>query len=135
METLNLKKLWEAMNTLIQKQQDLEEQDIFVNLLGHSSEYIDISFDGFLREYSFRFNNEDKTLIVYNDDGVPYESWSNNDFSYVPICLLSFSAEQIEEWMENEIKKQLDQQEENKIKSKENLRLQIERLTKEYNEL
>jgi hypothetical protein len=133
METLNLKKLWEVMDIVSLKQQDLSERNIFVDLLGCRSEYYGWSFESFLRYYSFRF--EDDNIVVYNNDPIPYEDDNTDDFSYVPISLLSFSAEQIEEWMENEIKKQLDQQEENKIKSKENLRLQIERLTKEYNEL
>ena len=113
MKTLDLEKLWEVMDTISLKQQDLDEQNIFVNLLGHMSGYYGQSFESFLDYYSFKF--EDDNIVVYNNDGVPFEDYNNEDYSYVPICLLSFSAEQIEEWVKTEIQRQLKQQEEEMI--------------------
>ena len=64
MKTLDLEKLWEVMNTISLKQQDLDEQNIFVNLLGHRSGYYGWSFKSFLDYYSFKF--EDDNIVVYN---------------------------------------------------------------------
>ena len=56
MENLNLKKVWEVMNTLSHKQAKLaEEEDKYVDLLGHSSNYCSMSFESFLEYYSFKF--------------------------------------------------------------------------------
>ncbi len=133
MKTLDLEKLWEVMNTISQKQEDLDEQNIFVNLLGYRSEYYGRSFESFLDYYSFKF--EDDNIVVYNNDRVTYEDFSNEDYSYIPICLLSFSAEKIEDWMKTETQRQLKQQEDKRLYEKERLKLEIERLTKKLKKL
>jgi hypothetical protein len=135
MITLNFKKLWEVMNTLSKKQDILAEENVYIYLLGYNSTYYGSSFGNFLEYYSFKINIKDNQIIVYNNYAIPYEDFSNNDYSYVPICLLSFSAEQIEEWMEAEIQRQLKQQEKDRLCKKENLKLEIERLTNELNNL
>jgi len=100
---LNLERLWQILNVLSNKQSELGEQSIFVHLLGHESDYGEMSFEGFLNYYSFRFDGE--KIVVFNNDPVSWESYTNQDFSSIPICLLSFSAEQIEKWMDEEISK------------------------------
>ena len=51
---LDLKKIWEVMNKLSYEESKLsEEQDKYVQLLGHSSNYCNISFERFLNYYSF----------------------------------------------------------------------------------
>lgn len=134
MKELNLYRLWEVMNTLSYKQAKLaEEEDKHVNLLGHSSNYISMSFKSFLEYYSFKFEGDN--IVVYNDDGVPYENYNNDDFSYIPSILLSFSAEKLERWIETEIGLHLERIEREKIAEKENLKRQIEQLTKRLNSL
>ena len=129
---LDLKKIWEVMNLLSEKQAYLsEEQDKYVQLLGHSSNYCNSSFEGFLNYYSFKVDGED--IVIYNDDSVQWEDYRNNDFSSFPLFLLSFGKKDLEKWIENEIEMQLKQQEANKIAEKENLKLEIERLTKKLN--
>lgn len=131
MENLNLKKVWEICNLLQARIEYLAEEDTYVHLLGYNSEYSIRSFESFLEYYSFKI--EDSKVIIYNDDGVPYETYTNNDFSYIPICLLSFLAEEIENWMKDEVERQLKQQEEDRLVKKENLKREIERLNKQYN--
>lgn len=133
MKTLDLEKLWSVCNTLSNKESDLCEQDIFVHLMGHRSDYGEISFEGFLNYYSFRVDGDD--IVVFNDDGVPYESCTNSDFSYIPICLLYFSAEQIDLYMEGEIENQLEKQKRDKLAQKENIKEQIKRLETQLNNL
>lgn len=134
MENLNLKKVWEVMNTLSYKQAKLaEEEDKYVELLGHSSNYCQQEFDSFLNYYSFKVDGDN--IVVYNDDGVPYEDYNNNDFSYIPSVLLSFGDEKLESWIKTEIQLQLERIEREKIAEKENLERQIEQLTKRLNNL
>lgn len=132
MKTLDLKRIWEVMNRLSYEETKLsEEKDKYVQLLGHSSNYCNSSFEGFLNYYSFRLDGDD--IIVFNDDKVAWEDYTVNDFSIFPSVLLSFSAENLEKWIENEIEMQLKQQELNKITEKENIKRQIELLTKKLN--
>lgn len=130
---LDLKRVWKVMNKLSYEKSKLSEENVFVYLLGNSSEYSSMSFDSFLGYYSFRV--EDDNIVVFNRDGVPYEDYYNNDFSYLPIELLSFSEEKLENWIENEIEMQLEKQRLQKIAEKEEIKRKIERLTKELNTL
>ena len=132
MENLNLRRVWEVMNTLSYRQAILAEQeDKHVQLLGSSSNYCNPTFEGFLNYYSFRIDGDE--IIVFNDDGVPYEDYTNDDFSYISTVLLSFSPEKLENWMKIEIELQLAKQQREKIAEKENIKRQIELLTKKLN--
>lgn len=129
---LDLKKLWHVMNVIVEKENELKEQDKYINLLGPRSAYFKSSFESFLEYYSFKV--EDGDIVVYNNDGIPYESWNNEDYSYVPFSLLDCGEKDLEKWMEEEIIKQLEQQEKDKIAEKEELKRQIEILTKRLEE-
>jgi hypothetical protein len=132
MKNLNLERLWEICNRLSYEQSKLEgEKDIYVSLLGNSSNYCQQEFDSFLNYYSFKV--EDDNIVIFNDEFVPYESYTNQDFSFIPICLLSFSAGKIEKYIDEEIEKQLKQQELNRIQEKEDIKRQIESLQKRLN--
>ena len=132
MENLNLRRVWEVMNKLSYEETKLsEEKDKYVQLLGHSSNYCNSSFEGFLNYYSFRIDGDE--IIVFNTDPIPYESWDNDDVSYFPSVLLSFSAEKLNKWIETEIELQLAKQEREKIAEKEDIKRQIELLTKKLN--
>lgn len=129
---LDLEKIWQVMNLLSEKQAYLsEEQDTYIQLLGNQSNYCDMSFKSFLDYYSFKVVEDE--IVIYNDEPVSWEDYRTNDFSYIPVELLSFGENEIEKWIENEIEMQLKQQELNKIAEKENLKLEIERLTKKLN--
>lgn len=88
-----------------------------------------MSFEGFLNYYSFRI--EDDVIIVYNNDGIPYENLTNDDFSYIPIELLDMSGEDLIVWIEVEVERQLEAQRVNKLAEKENIKEQIKRLEKQ----
>lgn len=133
MKNLNLYRLWEVCNTLSNTELGLSENNCYVSLLGHRSDYCEMSFEEFLNYYSFKV--EDDNIVVFNDDGVAYESYTINDFSYVPTILLSFDEKRLENWMEIEIKLQLEAQEREKAREKEDLKKQIELLTKKLNNL
>ena len=129
MKELNLYKLWEVCNKLSEKESELSEEGVFISLLKNNSSYYEMSFNEFLNYYSFKI--EDDVIIVYNNDGIPYENFTNNDFSYVPTELLDMSDEDLNVWIEAEVARQLEAQRVNKLAEKENIKLQIERLQKQ----
>lgn len=131
MKNLNLEKLWEVCTILSNKMEELSEQNIYVYLLGIRSNYSAYDFKSFLDYYSFKIQEDG--ITVYNDDGIPYEDYTNNDYSYISSVLLSFSREQIDKWIDDEVEKQLKQQNINKLEEKENIKLQIARLQKQLN--
>ncbi len=133
MKTLDLEKIWQVMNKLSQKEAVLSEDNIFVSLLGNRSNYFQISFEGFLEYYSFKIENE--VLCIFNNDGIPWENYTNDDFSYVHSVLISFSEKELEQWIDDEIKKQLKEQEVEKLERKDYIKKQIKNLENQLNKL
>lgn len=133
MKEINLYRIWQIVNILQDKIDELAEQDVFVYLLGHRASYVQSQFENFLDYYSFKI--EEGYISVFNDDVIPYETYTNDDFLSVPKELLIMSDEEILFWAEKEIKRQLEQQEKDKQSRKENILLEIERLNKEYKRL
>ena len=129
MKNLDLEKLHYICNKLSNKEQELSERDIYVSLMGHSSNYSEMEFESFMKYYNFGF--EDDNIVVFNDDGIAYEAYTTNDFSYIPIILLSFDETILENWMETEIKLELERQEREKVREKEDLKRKIELLQKQ----
>jgi hypothetical protein len=129
MKNLNLEKLWQVSNKLLEKQEELFEDGKYAYLLGKQSSFYGGTFERFLEYYSFKIE-EDK-VVVFNDDPIPYEQYSKQDFSYIPIVLLSFSAEKLEKWIENEVDAQLKEIELEKLADKERIKEQINRLQKQ----
>ncbi len=129
MKILNLHILWVICNMLSTKQNELSESSTYVSLLGNRSNYNSCLFERFLEYYSFKV--EENKIFIFNDDGVPYEDYTNDDFSYVPIVLLDFGEKELEQWIETEVNRQLKEQEVEKLQQKESIKLQIERLQKQ----
>jgi len=126
MKELNLYRIWEVCSTLSLKESELQEQSIFITFMGNRSNYCNPIFEGFLNYYSFRIDGDE--IIVFNDDGVPYEDYTNDDFSYISTVLLSFGEKELEKWMQLEINSQLEEQQRGKLAQKENIKEQIKRL-------
>lgn len=129
---LDLEKVWTICNKLSEREDDFAENNIYINLLSARSEYTQMSFESFLDYYSFKV--EDKVITVYNSDGVPYESYNNEDYSYIPLNLLFCGEKELEEYVETAVEKELKRIENDKIFEKEKIRLEIERLTKKLND-
>ena len=129
MKNLDLEKLHYICNKLSNKEQELSERDIYVSLMGHSSNYSEMEFESFMKYYNFGF--EDDNIVVFNDDGIAYESYTTNDFSYIPTILLSFDETMLEKYIENEINEQLKHQEQERLQRKEDLKTKIELLQKQ----
>lgn len=133
MKNLNLEKVNLVCNTLSDKRHELIEENIYIDFLGHRSNYVSLSFEGFLDYYNFKIDGKD--IIVFNDDAIPYENYTNEDYSYFPSALLSFTPEKLEKWVETEITLQLAKQERNKESDKERLKNYIKRIQKQLDNL
>lgn len=133
MRELNLYRVWEIMNILSEKASELSEENKYVHLLGTKSNYTEMSFESFLEYYSFKFENDN--LIIFNDDGIPWEDFTVDDYSSFPLSLLSFGEKELKDYIKNEINNQLKQQEVEKLAEKENLKQRIEILQKQLNNL
>lgn len=129
MKTLNLHRVWEILNKLKQKEYLLEEENIYVYFLSRRSNYYPTDFEHFLDYYSFSLN--EYYLVVFNDDGVPYEDYTNQDFNHIPRQIIDMSDEELDIWVEDEIKRQLEEQRKDKEQEKENIKKQIKRLQKQ----
>ena len=143
-ETLDLKRVWEILNLITQKEDELAEINTFYRLLSGSNEnYYIISFEEFITYYSFRYERNSEyhskkeidTLVVYNDDPIPYEDFRNDEFIRIPVKLLTMSDDSINIWIEERIKEfdikyiiEVEQE-------KENLQAQIENLQERLNKL
>ena len=99
---LDLEKVWKICNILSEKQSYLSEvEDKYVQLLGNQSNYCDMSFKNFLDYYSFKIVEDE--IVIYNDEPEAWEDYRTNDFSYLPIELLSFAEKELEDWMNTKI--------------------------------
>lgn len=109
MKEVNLYKIWETLNKLYEVMNTLsQEEDKYVDLLGHCSNYSERSFESFLDYYSFKI--DENNIVIFNDDKIAYEDFTTDDFSSIPIYLLSFSNEKLKNWIKTEINLQLERQ-------------------------
>lgn len=133
MKTLNLYKIWEVLNLIVNVEESLHEKGIYPCLLGNSSNYYKQEFKYFLEEYSFKV--EDDKICIFNDDVIPYEDYTNGDFSFIPIKLLELDEEEIKQWVDKEVEEHLEQETVSKENEKQNLKQQIELLQNRLNKL
>jgi hypothetical protein len=129
--TLNLYRVWEILQAISAESDTLEEKGIYESLLGNSSMYSSMLFESFLPFYSFKI--EGNNLIVFNNDGIPYEDYSNDDYSFLPLTVLEMTNLELRVWIDEETERQLNTIEERQVLEKENLKLEIERLQKRLN--
>jgi hypothetical protein len=125
MKTLDLEKLWEVCSILSEKESEFAERGGYIYLLGSRSNFNTCSFKHFLERYYFKIDEDEITVYVEADDYY--------DYSCIPSVLLSFSRKELDEWIKNEIERQLKQQEFSRLQEKENIKLQIENLQKRLN--
>lgn len=133
MKELNLWKLWEVCNTLSERQSELAEENVYVHLMGHRSNYEEMSFEGFLDYYSFKVITDE--ILVFNNEPISWEDYTTDDFSYIPLSLLSFGEKDLKKWMDDEIERQLAQQKRDKLAEREDIKQKIKYLETQLNNL
>ena len=115
MEIINTKRIWEIFQII-----DRIDEDEVLDFNNASLEY-----EEFLDWYSFKMLKD--SIMVYNDDQVPYEDDTWNDFNYIPFSVMKMSDEEVEKWVLEEIKKKEKEDVEWEQKRKETLLEEIER--------
>ena len=115
MEVINTKRIWEIFQII-----DRIDEDEVLDFNNASLEY-----EEFLDWYSFKMLKD--SIMVYNDDQVPYEDDTWNDFNYIPFSVMKMSDEEVEKWVLEEIKKKEKEDVEWEQKRKETLLEEIER--------
>ena len=98
---LDLQKIWNTMNFISEQTDVLNEKDIYPLFLGMRSNYCKQDFNSFLGHYSLRIDDDE--ICVFNDDQIPYEDYTNDDFSYLPKYLLDFNEKQLKDWIDKEV--------------------------------
>lgn len=121
------------MNFISEQEDVLNEKDIYPYFLGMRSNYYKQDFNSFLDHYSVKINTD--YIIVFNDDGVPYEDYTNDDFSYLPKELLDFNEKQLKDWIDKEVDIHLKRVDKNKEEEREYIKSQINILTKKLEQL
>ena len=114
MEVINTKRIWEIFQII-----DRIDEDEVLDFNNASLEY-----EEFLDWYSFKMLED--TIMVYNDDQIPYEDDTWNDFNYIPFSVMKMLDEDVEKWVLEEIKKKEEEDVEWEQKRKETLLKEIE---------
>ena len=93
MEIINTKRIWEIFQIV-----DRIDEDGTLGFNNASLEY-----ESFLEWYSFKIIRD--SIMVFNDDRVPYEDYTWNEFNYIPFSVMNMLDEDVEKWVLEEIKK------------------------------
>jgi hypothetical protein len=133
METLNIYKLWQLCEIIYKKQIELEENNIYISLLGTHSNYNEMSYEYFLEYYNFKI--EENAVIVFNCDKESYSDYSNDDYNVIPTILLEMNAKDLKSWLEKQIQKEILKQKQEKDNEKIYLTNEIKRLQEQLNTL
>ena len=115
MEIINTKRIWEIFQIV-----DRIDED---GTLDFNNTFLE--YEGFLDWFSFKMLKD--TIMVFNDDRVPYEDYTWNEFNYIPFSVINMSDEGVEKWVIEEIKKKEEEYVEWEQKRKETLLEEIER--------
>lgn len=118
MEIINLKRIWEIFQII-----DRIDEDEVLDFNNASLEY-----ESFLEWYSFKIIRD--SIMVFNDDRVPYEDYTWNEFNYIPFSVMNMSDEGVEKWVIEEINKKEEEYVEREQSRKETLLQEIERIKK-----
>ena len=114
MENINTKRIWEIFQII-----DRIDEDEVLDFNNASLEY-----ESFLEWYSFKIIRD--SIMVFNDDRVPYEDYTWNEFNYIPFSVMNMSDEGVEKWVIEEIKKKEEEYVEMEQSRKETLLKEIE---------
>ena len=133
MKTLDLYRIWQILNIIHNQENILSEKGIYLNILGHNSKYYEMEFEYFLYEYAFRVDADQ--IIIFNNDQIPFEDYTNNDFSFIPKELLSFNDTEVMAWVEEETKIFIAKLENHNKNERKRLEYKIQMLTNELNKL
>ena len=97
MEIINTKRIWEIFQIIDKIEEENEDVVLKYNTFNN------YTYEDFLEWWSFKILKD--TIMVYNDDQIPYEDDTWNDFNYIPFSVMKMLDEDVEKWVLEEIKK------------------------------
>ena len=97
MEIINTKRIWEIFQIIDKIEEENEDVVLKYNTFNN------YTYEDFLAWWSFKILKD--TIMVYNDDQIPYEDDTWNDFNYIPFSVMKMLDEDVEKWVLEEIKK------------------------------
>ena len=112
---IDLKRLWEITLIICNEIDEALEEDFYIN---YTTQY---SFESFLNYFSIKIDIIREEITYYNDDKVPYEDFTYQDFNTLPLSILEFKDEEVKEWLYEKNKERV-------LKEKENRKIEIDRL-------
>ena len=112
---IDLKRLWEITLIICNEIDQAPEEDFYIN---YTTQY---SFESFLNYFSIKIDIIREEITYYNDDKVPYEDFTYQDFNTLPLSILEFKDEEVKEWLYEKNKERV-------LKEKENRKIEIDRL-------
>ena len=112
---IDLKRLWEITLIICNEINEAPEEDFYIN---YTTQY---SFESFLNYFSIKIDIIREEITYYNDDKVPYENFTYQDFNTLPLSILEFKDEEVKEWLYEKNKERV-------LKEKENKKIEIDRL-------
>lgn len=112
---IDLKRLWEITLIICNEIDEAPEEDFYIN---YTTQY---SFESFLNYFSIKIDIIREEITYYNDDKVPYEDFTYQDFNTLPLSILEFKDEEVKEWLYEKNKERV-------LKEKENRKIEIDRL-------
>lgn len=112
---IDLKRLWEITLIICNEIDEAPEEDFYIN---YTTQY---SFESFLNYFSIKIDIIREEITYYNDDKVPYEDFTYQDFNTLPLSILEFKDEEVKEWLYEKNKERV-------LREKENRKIEIDRL-------
>ena len=112
---IDLKRLWEITLIICNEIDQAPEEDFYIN---YTTQY---SFESFLNYFSIKIDIIREEITYYNDDKVPYEDFTYQDFNTLPLSILEFKDEEVKEWLYEKNKERV-------LKEKENRKIELDRL-------
>ena len=126
---IDLKKLWEVTVVVSTEAHELSEKDIYLN---YNTQY---DYETFLGWYSLKIDLDRKTVTYYNNDRVPYEDFTYQEYYTLPLELLEMTEKDIIKWVHKKGDEYLEKELLNDKYELERMKRNVEILTEKIKEL
>ena len=126
---IDLKKLWEVTVVVSTEAHELSEKDIY---LDYNTQY---DYETFLGWYSIKIDLDRKTVTYYNNDRVPYEDFTYQEYYTLPLELLEMTEKDIIKWVHKKGDEYLEKELLNDKYELERMKRNVEILTEKIKEL
>ena len=126
---IDLKKLWEVTVVVSTEAHELSEKDIY---LDYNTQY---DYETFLGWYSLKIDLDRKTVTYYNNDRVPYEDFTYQEYYTLPLELLEMTEKDIIKWVHKKRDEYLEKELLNDKYELERMKRNVEILTEKIKEL